>query len=105
AEENVTGMRVCVLGAGGLGSLVGGWLAESGVSVTLIAREAHVAAIRARGLTIRGIRGECVVRRSLEAVASPSAARGELDTLLLAVKAEDTESALASAAPLLARTR
>jgi 2-dehydropantoate 2-reductase len=98
-------MRICILGAGGLGSLVGGWLAESGVPVTLIARAPHVAAIRARGLVIRGIRGECAVRRNLEAVATPEAARGEFDALILAVKAKDSESVLAEAAPLLARTR
>jgi 2-dehydropantoate 2-reductase len=98
-------MRICILGAGGLGSLVGGWLAESSVPVTLVARAPHVAAIRARGLAIRGIRGEATVRRQLEAVASPDQARGEFDYLILAVKAKDSERALAEAAPLLARTR
>src|SRR5262245_17933262 len=96
-------MRICILGAGGLGSLVGGWLAESGVPVTLVARAPHVAAIRARGLQIRGIRGERTVRRPLEAVAAPEEARGEFDILILAVKAKDTERALADAAPLLPR--
>ena len=99
------GLRICVLGAGGLGSVIGGWLAESGVSVMLVARAPHAEAIRARGLAIRGIRGDCVVRRNLEAVTTPGEARGEFDALILAVKAKDTESALASAAPLLARTR
>jgi 2-dehydropantoate 2-reductase len=98
-------MRICILGAGGLGSLIGGWLAESGVPVTLVAREPHVAAIRARGLAIRGIRGECNVRRQLEAVSSPVDARGEFDVLILAVKAKDTQRALADAAPLFERTR
>jgi 2-dehydropantoate 2-reductase len=99
------GMRICVLGAGGLGSLVGGWLAESGVAVTLVARASHAAAIRARGLQIRGIRGDCTVRRPLEAVETPAEAYGEFDYLILAVKAKDSERALADAAPLLARTR
>jgi 2-dehydropantoate 2-reductase len=98
-------MRICILGAGGLGSVVGGWLAESGVPVTLVARPPHVAAIRARGLEIRGIRGESNVRRPLEAVAMPAEARGEFDYLILAVKAKDTQRALADAAPLLERTR
>jgi 2-dehydropantoate 2-reductase len=84
---------------------VGGWLAESGVEVTLVGRAAHVEAIRAHGLTIRGIRGERVVRRKLEAVTSPADARGEFDWLFLVVKAKDTESALALAAPLRGRTR
>ena len=97
--------RVCVLGAGGLGSLVGGWLAESGAQVTLVGRPAHVEAIRARGLEIRGIRGERRVRRHLEACASAAEAQGDFDWLILAVKAKDTESALAEAEPLRARVR
>jgi 2-dehydropantoate 2-reductase len=96
--------RVCILGAGGLGSLVGGWLAESGAFVTLVGRPAHVAAIRERGLEIRGIRGERRVRRNLEACESADEARGDFDWLILAVKAKDTESALAGAAGLRART-
>ena len=40
-------MNICILGAGGLGSVFGAWLAESGVDVTLVARPPHVDAIRA----------------------------------------------------------
>ena len=98
-------LRVCILGAGGLGSVVGGWLAESGVPVTLVARPAHVEAIRARGLEIRGIRGERLVRRNLEAVTSPDEARGDFDALVLGVKAKDTDTALAGASALRERTR
>jgi 2-dehydropantoate 2-reductase len=100
----VAPLRVCILGAGGLGSVVGGWLAESGVPVTLVARPAHVEAIRARGLEIRGIRGERLVRRNLDAVATPDEARGDFDVLVLGVKAKDTEEALAGAAALRERT-
>jgi 2-dehydropantoate 2-reductase len=100
----VAELRICILGAGGLGSVVGGWLAEAGVAVTLIARPAHAEAIRARGLALGGIRGERNVRRSLEAVASPAEARGDFDHLILAVKAKDTESALEGAKPLIERT-
>ena len=96
--------RVCIVGAGGLGSLVGGWLAESGVEVALVGRPAHVAAVRERGLEIRGIRGERRVRRNLSAFASPDEVGGDFDTLVLAVKAKDTESALAGAGRLLERT-
>ncbi len=90
-------MRVCILGAGGLGSLVGGMLAESGVRVTLVGRPDHVEAIRSHGLVISGIRGERVVRAGLEAVASADQARGAFDALILCVKARDTESALRDA--------
>jgi 2-dehydropantoate 2-reductase len=96
--------RFCILGAGGLGSLVGGWLAESGAQVTLVGRPAHVEAIRARGLEISGIRGERLVRRGLEAVSRAQDARGPFDALLLAVKARDSAEALAAARHLRADT-
>ena len=93
-------MRICVLGAGGLGSVVGGYLALSGVDVTLIARAAHVEAIRRDGLRITGRRGELRVREQLTAVTSPAEAQGRFDYLLLLVKSKDTESALDAAACL-----
>ena len=61
-------MRVCILGAGGLGSLVGGMLAESGLRVTLVGRPEHVEAIRADGLRISGISGERRIVGGLDAV-------------------------------------
>ncbi|MDT5174361.1 MAG: 2-dehydropantoate 2-reductase [Mycobacterium sp.] len=90
-------MRVCVLGAGGLGSLVGARLAESGADVTLIGRPAHVEAIRRNGLRIDGIRGHSVVHDRLRAVADPADAEGFFDYLLLTVKTSDTAGALAGA--------
>ena len=50
-------MRWCILGAGGLGSVIGGYLAKAGEEVTLIGRPAHMQAIRERGLRITGLRG------------------------------------------------
>jgi 2-dehydropantoate 2-reductase len=93
-------MRVCILGAGGLGSLVGGMLAESGLRVTLVGRPAHVDAIRARGLAITGLSGERTISSGLEAISSAREARGAFDALILCVKARDTEAALREADPL-----
>jgi 2-dehydropantoate 2-reductase len=45
-------MKVCVVGAGAIGGLLGAKLALAGNEVTLIARGAHLAAIRERGLQI-----------------------------------------------------
>ena len=46
-------MRIAVVGAGAMGSLFGGLLAESGAEVRLLdVWEEHVAALNARGLTI-----------------------------------------------------
>src|SRR5260370_1189987 len=93
-------MRICILGAGGLGSVIGGCLAESGNQVTLIALPAHVDAIRAKGLRLTGIRGDRIVNEHLCVADRPSAAVGEFDYLLLLVKSKDTASTLADATGL-----
>ncbi|MBF6569884.1 MAG: 2-dehydropantoate 2-reductase [Candidatus Binataceae bacterium] len=97
-------MRIVILGAGGLGSVVGGYLANVGVEVTLIGRPAHVAAIRRGGLQITGLRGEFLIRENLTAVSSADEAIGNFDYLALAVKGKDTYTALEQAASLRART-
>jgi 2-dehydropantoate 2-reductase len=98
-------MHVCVLGAGGLGSLIGARLAESGTDVTLIGREAHVAAIRSNGLRVEGIRGPGVVHQHLEAVTEPAAVTEPIDYLLVTVKAADTAKAFVGADALRATSR
>ena len=90
-------LRICILGAGGLGSLVGAMLAESGARATLVGRADHAAAIRERGLAICGLSGERQVARGLEAVASPADVRGDFDALIVCVKARDTQSVLRDA--------
>jgi 2-dehydropantoate 2-reductase len=89
-------VRVCVLGAGGLGSVLGAGLADAGHFVTLVARPVHVAAIRAGGLVVEG-RGARVVRDRLAAVEHPDEIEGDVDLLVLLVKTRDTDAALASA--------
>lgn len=98
-------MRVCILGAGGLGSVVGGYLARVGVDVTLIGRPAHVAAIRQNGLQITGARGEFCIRDHLTAVSRPQEAEGSFDYLILVVKGKDSETALQEADMLRGRTQ
>ena len=90
-------MHVAVLGAGGLGSVVGGYLARAGTEVTLIGRPAHVEAIRADGLRITGVRGEHTISERLRAVTDPSEVEGQIDYLMLGVKGKDTKTALAQA--------
>ena len=45
-------MRICVVGAGAVGGMTGGWFAKAGHEVSLVARGAHLEAIRRRGLTL-----------------------------------------------------
>jgi 2-dehydropantoate 2-reductase len=93
-------MDIAILGAGALGSLFGGYLARAGQHVTLIGRENdHMRAIRAQGLKITGVRGEHVVTENLRAVWDATEVRSS-DVLVVAVKANDTQQALASVSHL-----
>ena len=94
-------MHVVVLGAGGLGCVIGARLAEVGANVTLIARPAHVEAITRDGLQIGGIRGDSVVRAGgstgLRARTDAKEIDEPVDYLILLTKTRDTATALASA--------
>ena len=95
-------MRVVILGAGGLGCVIGACLVETGVDVSLIARPQHVDAINRDGLKIAGIRGDRTVR--LHAVTEAGDLDGAIDYLILLTKTRDTDAALASASMLRDRT-
>ena len=79
-------MKICVVGAGAIGGLLGATLAESGEDVTLIARGAHLEAIRARGLEVT-MRDGSVVRATEIAATSDMTECGPQDIVVLAVKA------------------
>ena len=84
-------MRVTVMGSGGTGGYFGGLLARAGEEVTFVARGAHLAAIRARGLTVRSrLAGNFTV--PARATDDP-AESGPADLVLFCVKSYDTESA------------
>ena len=55
-------MRYVIIGAGAVGGTIGVRLAEADRDVTLVARGAHLDAIRARGLTLRQPDGEVTAR-------------------------------------------
>jgi 2-dehydropantoate 2-reductase len=86
-------VRFVVYGAGAIGGVLGARLAEHGSDVVLIARGAHLDAIRARGLTVESPDGTVTVR--VDAVADPAdAAIAEGDVVVLAMKSQDTVGAL-----------
>jgi 2-dehydropantoate 2-reductase len=91
-------VRVAVLGAGAVGSYFGGMLARSGVPVTLIARAAHVEAIRADKLFLDAVSFQ--ERVAVNASTETSAA-GDADVVLFCVKMTDTEDAARSLVPYL----
>jgi 2-dehydropantoate 2-reductase len=88
-------LRICILGAGALGSVFGGLLAEAGHDVTLINRNAgHVLAIRDLGLRLRVAGVDRVVR---VAAATGTGGMAPVDLVIVLVKSQDTERALSAA--------
>ncbi|MGN6094885.1 MAG: ketopantoate reductase family protein [Bosea sp. (in: a-proteobacteria)] len=93
-------MRICILGAGALGSAIGGTLAEAGHDVTLVNRNRlHVEAIRERGLVLRSDGRDRVVRL---AATTDTAGLSAVDLVIVLVKALDTEAAALAARTILA---
>ena len=84
-------MRIAVVGAGGVGGGFGAALAKAGGDVTFIARGAHLAAMKSKGLRIEGGRGETHLQPA-QATDDPKTV-GPVDIVLFCVKLWDVESA------------
>jgi len=85
-------MRFGVVGAGGVGGYFGARLAQGGNDVAVLARGAHLRAIRDHGLTIRSVLGDATV--AVTASDDPTYL-GPCDVVLLCVKSYDTEAVTA----------
>ncbi|MEN3355229.1 MAG: 2-dehydropantoate 2-reductase, partial [Betaproteobacteria bacterium] len=90
---------IAVLGSGGVGGFYGGRLAHAGYDVSFVARGAHLAAMRSRGLSIENAaQGDIHVPRVK--VTDDPARIGEVDLVLIAVKLWDTEAAARAVKPI-----
>jgi len=90
--------RICVYGAGAIGAHLAARLAAAGADVSVIARGAHLAAMRARGITLRTAEGD----QTYTVQAAESAAEiGPVDAVLATVKAPALPAVAAGIAPLL----
>jgi 2-dehydropantoate 2-reductase len=86
-------LRYLVIGAGAVGGTIGGYLAAAGRDVVLVARGAHLAALRRDGLLLRTPDGDRRLR--VPVAGSPDdVPPGAGDVLLLTTKTQDTASAL-----------
>jgi 2-dehydropantoate 2-reductase len=92
-------MRIAVAGTGGVGGGFGAALARAGADVSFIARGAHLAAMKARGLQVRSDRGDIHLVPT-HATDDP-ADIGEVDVVLFCVKLWDVESAGQHIKPLI----
>ena len=91
-------MRICIFGAGAIGGTIGARLALAGHEVSLVARGAHLAALRTDGLTLLHGPTRQVVR--LAASDNP-ADLGAQDAVIIALKSHSLAAAVGGLAPLL----
>jgi 2-dehydropantoate 2-reductase len=91
-------MRICIFGAGAVGSFLAARLANAGKQVSVVARGPHLAAIQKDGLRLEAPDGEVTVR--LPASDSP-AALGQQDLVIVSTKTPALPQVAATIAPLL----
>jgi 2-dehydropantoate 2-reductase len=93
-------MRIAVLGAGAMGSVIGGLLARAGSEVTLVdVSKSTIDAINTNGLKIEDKVG-VIETVPLKATDQPGSA-GMVDLLLVFVKCYHTEAAVTNALPMI----
>jgi 2-dehydropantoate 2-reductase len=90
-------MKIAVFGAGAVGGLIAARLLASGCAVSIVARGATLAALRANGLQLQADG----VALSLPVAAGDAAALGMQDVVILAIKATQLAAAAESIAPLI----
>ena len=91
-------MRIAIYGTGGVGGYFGGRLAEAGEDVTFIARGEHLAAIQRDGLSVKSVAGSFHV--AVQATDDPATV-GEVDCIILAVKAWQVSDAVEAMRPMI----
>ncbi len=91
-------MKIAIMATGGVGGYFGARLAAAGEDVHFMARGAHLAALRANGLTLKSANGDLHME-SVSATDDP-ARIGPVDVVIFAVKQYDTDSAAKLIKPL-----
>lgn len=90
-------MKIAIMGTGGVGGTLGGFLAKAGHEVSVIARGPHLAALRENGLSLNGASGDFTVK--VAATDDPSAI-GPVDLVLFTVKTYHNPQAIPAIQPL-----
>ncbi|MBI3708646.1 MAG: 2-dehydropantoate 2-reductase [Proteobacteria bacterium] len=91
-------MKICVYGAGAIGGFLGVRLSQAGAEVSLVARGAHLAAMREDGVKlITGTREEIVFLPATD----DAAELGPQDYVIVTLKAHQLAAAAAAMRPLL----
>jgi len=94
-------MRIAVIGAGGVGGYFGGRLAQAGHDVSFVARGAHLAAIRERGLVLESARGDATIANAM--ATDDPATLAPCDVVMFCEKLWDVEAVAQQIVPLVAK--
>jgi thiosulfate/3-mercaptopyruvate sulfurtransferase len=92
-SENAAPRRYVIVGAGAVGASLAAQLHQAGIEVVLVARGAHLAALREHGLRYLRPEGEHVLRIPVAGGPAEVELRGD-DVLVLATKSQDTAGAV-----------
>lgn len=93
-------MKYLVMGAGALGSVFGGLLAEKGHDVTFVGLDDHLRAMQKNGLVVTGIWGEHTIR-NVRAFFGTEGLSGTFDAVLLSVKSYYTAEVIRQVVPFI----
>jgi 2-dehydropantoate 2-reductase len=98
-KKRRTNMKIAIMGAGAIGGYFGGRLAQAGSEVSFVARGAHLAAIKEKGLKVLSPLGDFSLD-NVRATDDP-ATIGPVDVVLFMVKNYDTVQAAEQIRPLI----
>jgi len=93
-------MKICIYGAGAVGGLVAGRLAQSGHEISVVARGAHLTAIQEQGLRVQYEQKISTVRIKAD---SEPAKLGPQDCVFVAVKGQSLPEVAERIGPLLGK--
>ena len=87
-------MKICIVGAGAIGGMLGVKLARSGHDVTLILRGANLEAVKQNGLTLIEENGNELLAKPIRATSNLSEV-GPQDVVILGMKAHQVAAVAA----------
>jgi 2-dehydropantoate 2-reductase len=93
-------MKICIVGAGAIGGMLGVKLALTGHDVTLILRGANLEAVQQNGLTLIEENGKELLAKPIKATANLAQA-GVQDLVILGLKAHQVSAVAADLPPLM----
>ncbi len=89
----IENMKFLIVGAGAIGSVIGGFLKKGGENVSLVGNKEHMEAIEKKGLIIEGIWGEHYISR-FKTYEKNNIPKDEFDFIIVSVKSYNTQQTI-----------